>query len=142
MELTEIISSHSLLVKAFLGFVFAGIAIPIMLKQKPLAFKKASFVYTMIFQAIITIILGTGIYALIEGDKGFDISTIAMIVVWALMMFLEIKRHKAIKSLDSDDLDRSNELKGSFIKTSVIQILLIASMVVLMILKAKGVVAI
>ena len=142
MELTEIISSHSILVKIFLGFVFVGIAIPIMLKQKPLAFKKASFIYTMLFQAIITTILATGIYAIIQGDLGITISTIVMTVVWALMMFLEIKRHKAIKGLDGYDLDRSNELKGSFIKTSIIQILLIAAMVVLMILKAKGIVAI
>jgi hypothetical protein len=142
MELTQIISSHSLLVKIFLGFVFAGIAIPILLKQKPEGFKKASFIYTMVFQAIITAILATGIYALIEGGLEFTISTIAMIVIWALMMFLEIKRHKAIKSLNADDLTRSNELKSSFIKTSVIQILLISLMVVLMILKAKGVVAV
>jgi hypothetical protein len=142
MELTQIISSHSLLVKIFLGFVFAGIAIPILLKQKPEGFKKASFIYTMVFQAIITAILATGIYALIEGGLEFTISTIAMIVVWALMMFLEIKRHKAIKSLNANDLTRSNELKSSFIKTSVIQILLISLMVVLMILKAKGVVAV
>ena len=142
MELTQIISSHSLLVKIFLGFVFAGIAIPILLKQKPEGFKKASFIYTMVFQAIITAILATGIYALIEGGLEFTISTIAMIVVWALMMFLEIKRHKAIKSLNANDLTRSNELKSSFIKTAVIQILLISLMVVLMILKAKGVVAV
>jgi hypothetical protein len=142
MELTQITSLHSLIVKIFLGFVFAGIAIPILLKQKPEGFKKASFIYTMVFQAIITAILATGIYALIEGGLEFTISTIAMIVVWALMMFLEIKRHKAIKSLNANDLTRSNELKSSFIKTSVIQILLIASMVVLMILKAKDVVAV
>jgi uncharacterized protein involved in response to NO len=142
MELTQIISTHSLLVKLFLGFVFVGIAIPILLKQKPEGFKKASFIYTMVFQAIITAILATGIYALIENGFEFTISTIVMIVVWALMMFLEIKRHKAIKSLNENDLTRSNELKNAFIKTSVIQILLIASMVVLMILKAKGVIAV
>ena len=142
MELTQIIAAHSLLVKAFLGFIFAGIAIPLLFKQKPRVFKKASFIYTLLFQAIITAILVTGIYMLLNSDIGMNISTIIMIVVWALMMFLEIKRHKAIKSLATDDLEQSNVLKAAFIKTSLIQIVLVAAMVVLMILKAKGVVAI
>jgi len=142
MELTEIIATHSVLVKAFLGFVFAGIAIPILLKKKPQAFKKASFIYTLLFQLIITAILATGVYMLVNSEAGMGISTIIMIVVWALMMFLEIKRHKAVKSLVGDDLEHTNTLKGSFIKTSLIQIVLIAGVVVLMILKAKGIVAI
>ena len=125
--------THSILIKAFLGFLVLGLFVPKMTASNPLKFKKASLIYTMIFQALMTMIVFVGIVALIVGELPFGISTIIMIVVFALMMALEIIKYKKIKK---------NIENAGFIKTSILNILILVAMVVLMILRAKGIVAI
>jgi len=140
MEVAQMLAAHSILVKAFLGFLVAGIFIPLMVKR-PAGFKKASFIYTMIFQAIATMIAFAGIVAVFTGDLGWSVSTIIMVAVWAIMMYIEIKKHKLVKMANLENTDTFKVIKGAFLKISIVQILLVAIMVVLMILKAKGVVA-
>jgi len=69
-------------------------------------------------------------------------AVILMIVIWGLMMFIEIKKYKLIKIAKIENPETHRVLKGGFLKISVVQILLVAVMVVLMILKAKGILAI
>ncbi len=140
--LEEMLATHSILVKIFLGFLVAGLFIPMMTAKKPLGFRKASFIYTMIFQAIATMVAFTGLIAMITGEMPLSIAIIIMIVLWAVMMFLEIKKYKLIKIAKIENPETHKVLKGGFLKISVIQILLVVVMVVLMILKAKGIVAI
>ena len=125
--------THSILIKAFLGFLVLGLFVPKMTANDPLKFKKASLIYTMIFQALMSMIVFVGIVALIVGKSPFGISTIIMIVVFALMMVLEIVKYKKIKK---------NVENAGFIKTSILNIIILVAMVVLMILRAKGIVAI
>jgi len=138
MELTQLLSIHSMLVKLFLGFILAGFAVAFVPKSID-RLKKASFIYTMIFQLIATAILATGIYAIVAFDVPFGLSEIIMSIVWAIMMFVEIKKHKYIKNSAYDDLSLA---KKKFLSTSIIELLLTAAVVVMMILKAKGVLAI
>jgi len=140
MEVTQMLAIHSILVKAFLGFLVAGIFIPLMLKR-PAGFKKASFIYTMIFQAIATMIAFAGIVAVFSGDLGWQTTTIIMVVVWAVMMYIEIKKHKLVKIANLENEQTFKVIKSAFMKISFVQILLVAVMVVLMILKAKGVIS-
>ncbi len=140
--LEEMLATHSILVKIFLGFLVAGLFIPMMTAKKPLGFRKASFIYTMIFQAIATMVAFTGLIAMITGEMPLSIAIIIMIVLWAVMMFLEIKKYKLIKIAKIENPETHKVLKGGFLKISVIQVLLVVVMVVLMILKAKGIVAI
>jgi len=63
----EMLAAHSILVKAFLGFLVGGLFIPMMTAKNPLGFKKSSFIYTMIFQAIATMIAFSGIVAVFTG---------------------------------------------------------------------------
>jgi hypothetical protein len=142
MEVTQMLAVHSILVKAFLGFLVVGLAIPFMTAKNPLGFRKASFIYTMIFQAIATMIAFAGLIALFTGDLGWEISSIIMVAVWAMMMYIEIKKYKLIKVANLQNADTHRVLKSAFIKISIVQILLVAIMVVLMVLKAKGIVAI
>ena len=142
MEVAQMLAGHSLLVKAFLAFLVGGIAIPFMTGSNPQGFRKASFIYTMVFQAIATMIAFAGLVAVFTGDLGWSITTIIMVVVWALMMFIEIKKHKLIKVANLENEQTFKVLKSAFIKISLVQVLLVVLMVVLMILKAKGVVAI
>lgn len=142
MEVSQMLVTHSMLVKVFLGFLVGGLLIPFITASNPLGFRKSSFIYTMIFQAIITMIAFAGIVAVFTGDLGWSTTTIIMVVVWAIMMYIEIKKYKAIKVANIQNADTHKVLKSSFIKISIIHILLVAGMVVLMVLKAKGVISI
>ena len=140
MEVAQMLAAHSILVKAFLGFLIGGLFIPLMTSKNPLGFRKASFIYTMIFQAIATMIAFAGLVAVFTGDLGWTTTTIIMVAVWAIMMYIEIKKYKAIKLAHIQNPETHKVLKSAFIKISIVQILLVAIMVVLMILKAKGVI--
>jgi len=137
-----ILLTHSILVKVLLTFLVLGLFIPKATATNPLKFRKASLIYTMIFQALMTMIAFAGVVALIVGDLPFGISTIIMIVVFAIMMTLEIIKFKKIKKGDLEDESTFAMLRSSFLKTGIINIVILVIMVVLMILKAKGVVAI
>ena len=140
--IAQMLATHSILVKIFLGFLVAGLFIPMMTAKNPLGFRKASFIYTMVFQAIATMIAFTGLVAMMMGEMSLSIGIIIMIVLWAVMMFLEIKKYKLIKIAKIENPETHKVLKGGFLKISVVQILLVAVMVVLMVLKAKGILAI
>jgi len=141
MEVTAMLAAHSILVKVFLGFLVGGLLIPMLTTKNPLGFRKASFIYTMVFQAIATMIAFAGIVAIFTGDLGWSTTTIIMVVVWAVLMYIEIKKYKLIKVANLQNPDTHKVLKGAFIKISIVQILLVAIMVVLMILKVKGVIS-
>jgi len=139
--LEQIIFSHSILVKIFLGFLVAGFAIPLMTAKEPQKFKKASFIYTMMFQALATMIAFTGVVALVMGDFGMTFSIVLMIAIWAIMMFIEIKKYKLIKVANLSDEKTRGLLKSAFIKISAVQVLLVIMMVVLKIMEVKGVIS-
>ena len=134
--------THSILIKALLAFLVLGLFIPKTTASTPLKFRKASLIYTMIFQAFMTMIAFAGLVALVAGDLPFGINTIIMIVVFAIMMALEIVKFKKIKKGDLEDESTFAMLRSSFVKTGIINIIILVLIVVLMILKAKGVVAI
>ncbi len=138
----QMIASHSILVKIFLAFLIAGFFIPKMTAKHPLKFKKASFIYTMVFQAIATMIAFTGILVMVVGKYGFSLSIILMIFIWAAMMFIEIRKYKVIKTANVEDPEKHALLKSLFYKISAVQVFLVAVMVVLMVFKAKGMIAI
>ena len=132
------LAGHSLLVQVFLGFLVLGLFIPLLTAKNPLGFRKASFIYTMIFQAIATMVAFAGIVAIFTGDLGWSTTSIIMVAVWAVMMYIEIKKYKVIKLANLTNPENHKLLKGAFIKISIVQILLVVIMVVLMIFKAKG----
>jgi len=134
----QVIASHSILVKIFLAFLVAGFFIPMMTAKHPLKFRKASFIYTMIFQALATMIAFTGLVAMAMGDYGFTFSIILMILIWMAMMFIEIKKYRVIKYTDVEDPAKHALLKSLFIKISSVQVFLVVAMVVFKILEAKG----
>lgn len=138
MEVTQMLNTHSLLVYVFLGFLVLGLLVPPLTASNPLGFKKASFIYTMVFQAIATMVAFAGIVAVFTGDLGWPITTIIMFAVWAILMMIEIKKHKLIKLSNLNNPETHKVLKGAFFKISLVQILLVAIMIGIMILKAQG----
>ena len=140
--LDEMIVSHSILVKVFLAFLVGGLFIPMMTAKKPLGFRKASFIYTMIFQAIATMIAFSGLIAMITGELGLTLSTIIMIVIWVALMYIEIKKYRLIKIAKIENPDTHKLLKGAFIKISIVQVFLVIVMVVLKVMEVKGAISI
>ena len=138
----QIIAMHSILVKIFLAFLIAGLFIPMVTAKHPLKFRKASFIYTMIFQAIASMIAFSGLVAMVMGKYGFTVSTILMILIWAAMMYIEIKKYRVIKFANVEDPAKHTLLKSLFYKISAVQVFLVAIMIVLMVFKAKGLIAI
>jgi small-conductance mechanosensitive channel len=134
----EMLAGHSLLIKVLLGFLVGGLFIPMMTAKNPLGFRKASFIYTLIYQALLTMIAFAGIVAIFTGDLGWSATSILMVVVWAVLMYIEIKKHKLIKIANLENPDTHKLLKGAFLKVSSVQLLLVIVMVVLMVFKAKG----
>jgi len=134
----EMLAGHSLLIKVLLGFLVGGLFIPMMTAKNPLGFRKASFIYTMMYQAILTMIAFAGIVAIFTGDLGWSATSILMVAVWAVLMYIEIKKHKVIKIANLENPDTHKLLKGAFLKISSVQILLVVVMIVLMVFKAKG----
>ncbi|WP_294952638.1 hypothetical protein [Sulfurovum sp.] len=134
----QIIATHSILVKVFLVFILAGFFIPKMTSKHPLKFRKASFIYTMIFQAIATMIAFTGIVAMVVGKYDFSLSIILMILIWAALMFIEIKKYKVIKTTEVENPAKHALLKSLFYKISAVEVFLIVVMVVFKIMEAKG----
>ena len=138
MEVTQMLNTHSLLVYSFLGFLVAGMLVPLMTAKNPAGFKKGSFIYTMIFQAIITMVAFSGIVAVFTGDLGWPVTTIIMFAVWAVLMMMEIKKHKLIKLANLNNTDTHKLLKGAFLKISLVQIALVLIMIGIMVLKVEG----
>ncbi len=136
--LEQMISSHNILVQIFLAFLLGGLLIPMMTAKKPLGFRKSSFIYTMIFQAIATMIAFSGLIAMMTGELGLTLSTIIMIVIWAALMFIEIKKYRLIKVAKIENPETHKLLKGAFMKISAVQILLVIVMVVLKVMEVKG----
>ena len=83
-----------------------------------------------------------GIVAVFTADLGWSVTTVIMVAVWAIMMYIEIKKYKAIKLANIQNPETHKVLKSAFVKISIVQILLVTIMTVLMILKAKGIVSI
>ena len=138
----QMLATHSILVKVFLAFLVAGVLIPKMTAGKPLGFRKASFIYTMIFQGLATMIAFTGLIAMVTGEMPFSMAIMLMTVIWAAMMFIEIKKYRLIKMAKLENPETHKVLKGGFIKISMLQIMLVAIMVMLMVFKSKGLLAI
>ncbi|SFV90838.1 hypothetical protein MNB_SV-4-415 [hydrothermal vent metagenome] len=137
----QVILAHSILIKLFLAFMAAGIFIPFMTAKNPKGFKKASFIYTMIFQAIATMIAFTGFVAFAMGKLDLSLGIIIMIVIWGLLMYIEIKKYKLIKIANLDNAKTHTLLKSAFLKISAVQIMLVVMMVVLKIMEVKGVIS-
>lgn len=141
MEVAQMLSAHSMLVDIFLGFLVVGIVTPFVVKS-PAGFKKASFIYTMIFQALATMVAFAGIVAVFTGDLGWPVTTILMMAIWAIMMFIEIKKHKFVKLANLENEVTFKVIKSAFFKISIVQVLLVVLMMAIMIFKAKGIIAI
>lgn len=131
------LSTHSILNYIFIIFLIVGFVIPTKAKE-PLAFKKASFIYTMVFQAIITMILFSGIVALIVGNFAFDMPIIVMVGAFAVMMAIEISRHKRIKKMNLEEAENLEIAQSGFYKAAVLNLTVVVALTIFMFIRTQG----
>ena len=134
----EFLWVHRFLVYLFLAFLVGGLTIPI-LANEPLKFKKASFIYTMSFQGIASMVAFAGLVLLYAGHLSWDIYSIAMILIWSVMIFIEVKKYRLIKYANLAHSETFTLLKNGFNNISILQILILLVMIAVMVLKNSGV---
>jgi hypothetical protein len=137
----EIIASHYFLIVLFALFVLLGIAIPKITAGKPLKFRKASFIYTMTFQAIATMAAFTGLVAMVIGKYAFGMSIVLMVLIWMALMFIEIKKYRIIKTARIEITQTYQLLQNLFYKITAVEFFLIVVMIVIKMMEAKGAVS-
>ncbi len=137
----EMIMIHALLIKVFLAVLAAGIAVPYLFGKEGSAFKKAAFIYTLVFQAIATMVAFSGLVAMISVKIPMNIGIWIMTVSWVMLMFVEIKKYKLIKNADLSKEGHLKLVKSAFVKVSVVEIVLVALVVFLKVMEAKGAVS-
>jgi len=135
--LEMMLSTHSILNYIFIGFLILGFAVPTMVKE-PLAFKKASFIYTMVFQAIITMVLFSGIVGLVVGEFAFDMPIIVMVGAFAVMMAIEISRHKRIKKMNLEDPKNFEMAQSGLYKAGVLNLIVVLAVTIFMFVRTQG----
>jgi hypothetical protein len=132
--------THSILVKLFLAFLVVGMLTPLLTVKNPQGLKKAGLIYTFLFQALATMVAFSGIVLFFVAEYSMSTPIIIMIAVWVVMMYIEIRKYKLIKVANLQNPTTNQLIRRAFYMISLVQILLLAAMVVLMVLRAKGVV--
>jgi len=135
--LETMLSTHSILNYIFIAFLIIGFAIPTMVKD-PLGFKKVSFIHTMVFQAVMTMLLFSGIVALIVGNMPFNLPIIVMVGAFAVMMAVEISRHKRIKKSNLEETANLEMAQSGFYKAAVINLIVILAVTFFMFFRSQG----
>lgn len=129
--LEMMLSTHSILNYILIIFLIAGLALPTMAKE-PLALKKGSFIYTMVFQAVITMVLFSGIVALIVGNFPFNMPIIVMVGAFAVMMAIEISRHKRIKKSNLEIQENLEAAQSGLYKAGFLNLTVIIALTIFM----------
>lgn len=133
--------THSILVKIFLAFLVAGMLTPLLTVRNPLGLKRAGLIYTFFFQALATMVAFSGIVLFFVAEYSMSTVIIIMIVVWVVMMYIEIRKYKLIKVANLQNPTTNQLIGRAFYLISLVQILLLAAMVILMVLRTKGVIS-
>jgi hypothetical protein len=136
--INELMFVHKILVYIFAIFLVIGFIMPPMINDA-FKFKKRSFIYTMTFQAFASMVAFAGLVVLYAGHMSWDIFSVSMVLVWAMMMFIEIKKHRLIKYADLTKEQNFTIIKQGFNKISILQVLIIVGMIGVMSLKNMGV---
>jgi len=135
--INELMFVHKVLVYIFFIFLVAGFAVPPTINDA-FRFKKTSFIYTMIFQAFASMVAFAGLVVLYAGHMSWDMFSVSMVLVWGMMMFIEIKKHRLIKYADLTQEQNFTVIKQGFNKISILQVLIIVAMIGVMSLKNMG----
>jgi len=84
----------------------------------------------------------TGLIALAAGDLDFGVGVIVMVIVWVILMYFEIGKYIKIARTNMQDESIFRAMRVSFLKIQFSNIALVILMIMLMVLRDKGVISI
>jgi len=132
----EMILYHNILVKILLGILIVGIIIPFLSSDSSKTIKRLR-IYMFVFHGLATTVAFSGLIAFVFGKIDFNISILAMILLYIIVSVLEsIKYLKILKYSDNSQIRATN------IKYTLINILLIVALVVWKIVEYKSAVSV
>jgi len=132
----EMILYHNILVKILLGILIVGIIIPFLSSDSSQTIKRLR-IYMFVFHGLATTVAFSGLIAFVFGKIDFNISILAMILLYIIVSVLEsIKYLKILKYSDNSQIRATN------IKYTLINILLIVALVVWKIVEYKSAVSV
>jgi predicted ABC-type exoprotein transport system permease subunit len=135
-EFTEMITYHSILIKAMLGVLFIGMIIPFLTTECSKTVKRMR-IYMFVSHGLITMIAFTGLIALIFAKMDFNLEIIVMIVAFLVMIMVEVLKYKKIlKAKNSEGCSKKGRV-STLLFTSI-NIAIIAWLVVYKIMEAKS----
>jgi len=135
-EFAEMVTYHSVLIKAMLGVLVIGMVIPFLTSECSKTIKRMR-IYMFVSHGLITMIAFTGLIALVFAKMDLNLEIIVMIVAFLVMIMVEVLKYKKIlKAGNSEGCTKAS--RTSAILFTVINIAIIAGLVVYKIMEAKS----
>jgi len=134
-EFAEMVTYHSVLIKAMLGVLLIGMIIPFLTTECSKTVKRMR-VYMFVSHGLITMIAFTGLIALVFVKMDLSINIIVMIVAFLVMIMVEVLKYKKVLKAGSSDGCEKSSRKTVMLYT-LINIAIIAGLVVYKIIEAK-----
>jgi len=135
-EFAEMITYHSVLIKAMLGVLVIGMVIPFLTTECSKTVKRMR-IYMFVSHGLITMIAFTGLIALVFAKMDLNLEIIVMIVAFLVMIMVEVLKYKKILKAGNRE-DCSKISRKSAILFTIINIAIIAGLVVYKIMEAKS----
>jgi len=135
-EFTEMVTYHSVLIKAMLGLLIIGMIIPFLTTECSKTIKRMR-IYMFASHGLITMIAFTGLIALVFAKIDWSLDIIIMIVAFLVMIMVEVLKYKKILKAGTNE-GCSKTSRTSAILFTVINIAIIAGLVVYKIMEAKS----
>jgi len=125
----EMVFYHSLLIYFLIGVLFVGATIPFWSSDLAKTIRRER-IYMFWSHGTITTVAFSGLVAFIFGKMNWNLSIIAMIVVYILLIIFESIKYMKILKLSKTKENPIREIKSITIGYTIINILLILLMIV------------
>jgi len=132
----EMVLYHYILVQILLGLLAVGMIIPFLSSDSSKVIKRIR-IYMFFFHGLVTTVAFSGLVAFIFGKIDFNMSILAMIVLYIIITVLE-----SLKYLKILKYSENGKIRATNIKYTLINILLIIALVVWKIVEHKSAVSI
>jgi len=125
----EMVFYHDILVKILLGLLVVGMLIPFFGRDSIKSIRRIR-IYMFVFHGFITTVAFSGLVAFVFGKMSFDLSILAMIVVYIFLTVLESIKYLKILKLYKNSSNSIKDIRSINIKYSLINILIVTSLII------------
>ena len=135
-EFAEMVTYHSVLIKAMLGVLIIGMIIPFLTTECSKTIKRMR-IYMFVSHGLITMIAFTGLIAFVFAKMDLSLEIIIMIVAFLVMIMVEVLKYKKVLKAGKDE-DCAKSSRKTVLLFTLINIVIIAGLVVYKIMEAKS----